>query len=182
MRKLIGILFITLTTICGGLFILTYLAFGSGTFYGHLGYCREVKLPGFHLISVSSMTICLLLILYYLYVESFTAFEKNRKIYTQLLPVCIAILGCLACYAFRFPFVNRSYGLISQSGKQDGLHNPVMASGTVYAVVLAWLNIRFRTRNCITKRALIASSFFIAAFLLATALVCFTVKYEVCFG
>ena len=182
MRKAIGIAIIILTILVGGILVVLYMGSNSGTYYGSIGYCNSIKLPYFNLSCILSCSFSMLLLLYWVYVEAFSRFEKQRSIFISLSYCSLIYLGYILYEICRFPYVNRSFGFVSQAEQQDGIHNPLCILGSLYAVILLVTTIRFRTKNT-ASRYLARVLFSAIAFFLLTVLIVFLgTNYEVCSG
>ena len=178
MHKITGVLCMAFTVVFGGGALMNYAAFGGGTYSGHTGYCRDVELPFFHGFCLAVLLFGLLLLLYWIVVETFTELKPQalRGILVCSLPVLAASLSCV----LRYPFVNRSYGFISQSGRQEGLHNPLLTCGAIAAGILLLFTLRFRRR--MPGRITVVACAAAAVFLITSAAVYAFARYQSCFG
>ena len=182
MRKIIGLIFILLSIILGTFIIMSYLAFAGGTYYGYLGYCSYLELPYFMTIWIGSLFITLLLIIYYIYLETFLKFNEHKKIYPYLIFALLTVLGFIVYNIWQFPFLKRSFGIVSQSAEQVELYNPLIGVGILYSFILSWLIIRFKLKTRLFKKLFVLAYFLIALSILTIAIIYLNAEYEVCRG
>lgn len=183
MRKVSGILTLIFLFLVGGYIVSGTIIFGGGDrYYGHLGYCNTIELPHFNLISNLSSTICLFILIYSIYLETFLKFEKHRKCYPYLLIFLLTFLGYLTYNCVQFPFLDRSYSFMGQSDKQEGIINPLMNINLFYSVILLWFIIRFQLKTHALKLLSILSYLYISIVLITILFIYQIAEYEFCHG
>jgi|GEM_PF-4840944 len=141
MRKFWGYLLFLIILISGGLFLIIYLTFSSGK----LSINRE-QIDFISKIHRIILTISYLSTLLIVLLEIYKKINSNPLIFVWAFIIQLPFLIYATYLIYLFPYVDRSFGFISESSINHGENSPLYFSITSWILVLLYLSFRINSK------------------------------------
>lgn len=141
LRKFWGYCIFILYLVCGGFFLFSYLLFGFGRYSLHGESIDHIeRFASNQLIISYFLTLTIILL------ETYKKIASKPLVYLLFFGIQLPFLVYIFYLLYQFPFVDRTYGFITQSGLAYGERNPLFLSISIWILLVLYLNIRVKPK------------------------------------